>query len=71
MRQSIEYVANQRRGATGNWDGVGFWISDDYPDIVFVDAIDLIMGKQLAMQIGRDRGELAIYSLQRDEVISL
>lgn len=66
VQHSIDYVKNARRGMNADWHGVGFWIDQDNPEVVVVDAIDLIMGEALATAVAVERGELAIWSLQRE-----
>lgn len=40
---------------------VGFWVHEGE---VHVDLVDVIMGREYALQVAEERGELAIYSLK-------
>jgi len=71
VQMAIDYVAHHRLGLHNEWAGVGFWIDDEYPDMVCIDAIDIVQGRILAEQLGRQRGELAIYGIQHEEVVSI
>lgn len=70
VQHAIDYVTEARRGMNSAWHGIGFWVPDN-EQVVVIDAIDLIEGEYLAVQVGAERGEEAIYSVQRDEVVSL
>lgn len=70
VAEAVRYVREAREGTSQRWSAIGFWIDEDYPNVVVVDAVDAIMGTGFALEVARERGERAIFRLADGEVIS-
>lgn len=70
VAEAVRYVREAREGTNQRWSAIGFWIDEDYPNVVVVDAVDAIMGTVLAQNIAADRGEKAIFHIATGEVIA-
>jgi len=55
-------------GGMDYYSAAGFWVHDG---LVHIDLVDAYMGREYALQLAAERGELAIYSLATGDVITV
>lgn len=67
---AIDYVEENLRGTSGYWNAAGFW-HEPGTELVVVDAVDAIQGRELALSVARERGERAIFHLLTGETIEV
>lgn len=67
---AISYVEDHVKGTPGYWAAAGFW-HEPGTEIIVVDAIDAIEGRELALSVARERGERAIFHLLTGETIEV